>query len=217
MRLTPELPSTSEADTRRRLMDAAGKVFAEKGYRAATIREIIRRARVNLAAVNYHFGGKDGLYATVLESTYLKALEKHPPEGGVDPGAPAEIRLHGFIRSFLQRIFDEDVQACYGRLMTREMVEPTVALDRVVNRIRPLYGRLCAILREISGPAGGISRIERSAKSVVGQILFYRFAAPVLQRLEGGRVTPPDIDALARHIADFSIHGLRGPGRRRAR
>ncbi len=217
MRLKSPPQAPPESDTRQRLVEAAGRVFAEKGYRAATVRDIIRQAGANLAAVNYHFGDKDGLYAAVLEHTYVKALEKHPPDGGLEPGAPAEKRLHGFIRSFLQRIFDEDVQACYGRLMARELVEPTAALDGVVNRIRPLYGRLCAIVKEIAGPDAGVDRVERSAKSVVGQILFYKHAAPVLQRLEGRRAGAPDIDALARHIADFSIHGLKGPGKRGSR
>jgi AcrR family transcriptional regulator len=210
MRLKPVAAPDVLADTRRRLLEAAGQIFADKGYRAATVREIIRRARVNLAAVNYHFGGKDGLYAAVLEQTYGKALQKHPPEGGVAPGAPAEERLFGFVRSFLQRIFDEDVQACYGRLMARELVEPTTSLDGVVGRIRPLFGRLCGIVEEIAGPGTDPARIGRCAKSVVGQILFYKHAAPVLQRLEGRPSGVPDVEVLARHITDFSLHGLRG-------
>jgi AcrR family transcriptional regulator len=217
MRLNVKAPPAVQADTRQRLLEAAGRVFAEKGYRSTTVREIIRRAGANLAAVNYHFRGKDGLYAAVLEHTYAKALEKHPPEGGVDPRAPAGERLRGFIRSFLERIFDEDVEACYGRLMARELVEPTAALDGVVERIRPLFGRLCAIVKEIVESEASLGQIERSAKSIVGQILFYKHAAPVIQRLEGRRAGPPDIDALARHIADFSVHGLKGPSARARR
>jgi len=219
MRMNAErrAPPTPEAVTGQRLLEAAGQVFAEKGFRAATVRDIVRRARANLAAVNYHFGGKQGLYAAVLEHTYKKALEKHPPNGGVGPDAlPAE-RLHGFVRSFLQRIFDEDVESCYGRLMAREMADPTEALDGVVNRIRPLYGRLCAIVKELGGSAFTMERVERSAKSIVGQILFYKHAAPVLRRLEGRKGPgPSEIDALARHITDFSLDGLRG-GRGRSR
>ena len=51
------------AETRRQLLEAAGAVFAEAGYRDATVREICRRAHANIAAINYHFGDKEKLYA----------------------------------------------------------------------------------------------------------------------------------------------------------
>ena len=51
----------SHAATRRALLDAAADVFAESGFRCATTREICRRAGANVAAINYHFGGKEGL------------------------------------------------------------------------------------------------------------------------------------------------------------
>ncbi|MGA9754367.1 MAG: TetR family transcriptional regulator, partial [Desulfobaccales bacterium] len=59
-----EIPASNE--TRQRLLEAAGEVFAKKGFRNTTIREICRRARANLAAVNYHFGDKERLYLAVL-------------------------------------------------------------------------------------------------------------------------------------------------------
>ena len=63
--------------TRDKLIEAAGHVFAERGYRAATIREICRRAGANVAAVNYTFGDKMGLYTEVLRHSVRAA-----PNGG---------------------------------------------------------------------------------------------------------------------------------------
>ena len=61
-----ELETGVSLETRRRLLDAAGEVFAEKGFAKATVREICQKAEANIAAVNYHFGDKEKLYAAVL-------------------------------------------------------------------------------------------------------------------------------------------------------
>jgi hypothetical protein len=52
--------------TRKKLLAAAGRVFAEKGYHDATIAEICRLAGTNIAAVNYHFSDKETLYLEAL-------------------------------------------------------------------------------------------------------------------------------------------------------
>jgi AcrR family transcriptional regulator len=198
-----------DADTRERLLRAGSAVFAEHGYHRATVRQIVSRADANLAAVNYHFRGKEGLYAAVLEFTAKAALEKHPPYGGLSSKAPPEEQLRAFIHSFLRRIFDPE--AVYGRLMARELIEPTAALKRIVEQvIRPLYGRLCEIVRTLAARPVPISRVELAAKSVVGQVLFFKHCAPVLERLDGRALDERDLDLIADHITAFSLEGLRG-------
>jgi AcrR family transcriptional regulator len=199
-------------DTRERLLVAGGAVFSEAGYRAATVRDIVTRAGANIAAVNYHFGDKEGLYAAVLQHYAKEALHKHPPHGGLPPDAGPEQQLHAFVRAFLLRICDKGHQAVHGRMMAREMIDPTAALDRIVEQmIRPLYGRLCAILKTLA-PRAGILDVQRAAKSVAGQCLFYKHCAPVLQRLDGQLPDLRDLDALTDHIVSFSIAGVRALG-----
>jgi len=206
-------------ETKKRLMEAAGEVFAEHGFRKATVREICKQARANVAAINYHFRDKEALYTAVLEHTARQAVAKYPPHGGLPPDAAPEQQLHAFVRSFLLRILDKGHQSVHGKLMAREMIEPTRALDRIVEQmIRPLYGRLCAIVKSLAGPRSSIAQIEASAKSIVGQCLFYKHCSPVLERLEGRLPEAKDVDALAGHIVAFSLRGIQGQaaGRRKA-
>jgi AcrR family transcriptional regulator len=216
MTRTATLPA---ADTRERLLQAAGEVFSERGFRAATVREIVQKAGgANIAAVNYHFRDKEGLYAAVLEHFAHEAVKKYPPHGGLPPDASLEDQLHAFVRALLQRIFDKGHQSVHGTLMAREMIEPTRALDRIVDQvIRPLYGRLCAIVKALAGPRVSLPQVEAAAKSVVGQCLFYKHCSAVIERLEGRRPDLRDLDALADHIVAFSLHGIRGLGARRGK
>src|SRR6266404_5170262 len=118
------MPPTSDEnspDTRSRLLEAAGEVFAEQGFRAATVREICGRAGANIAALHYHFGDKERMYSAVLADTAQKSLEKYPIGGGVSPGAPAEARLEAFIRNYMERLLDEGRPAWFGQLLAREM------------------------------------------------------------------------------------------------
>src|SRR5216683_3872831 len=89
------------AETRERLLEAAGAVFSESGFRNATVRDIVTRAGANIAAVNYHFGDKEGLYSAVLEHSAQAALHQYPPHGGLAPDAAAGEQLRAFIRAFL--------------------------------------------------------------------------------------------------------------------
>jgi AcrR family transcriptional regulator len=200
------------ADTRDRLLKAAGEVFSEVGFRAATVRDIVRRAGgANIAAVNYHFRDKEGLYAAVLEHFAREAVAKYPPHGGLPPGAAPEEQLHAFVRALLLRVFDKGHQSVHGKLMAREMIDPTRALGRLVEQvIRPMYGRLCAIIKSIGGSRVSLAQVERSAKSVVGQCLFYKHCGAVLERLEGRLPDERDLDALVEHIVAFSLRGIHG-------
>jgi AcrR family transcriptional regulator len=81
--LENEQTSTDLASgTEKRLLEATGAIFAEHGYRSATVRQICEKARANIAAVNYHFGDKEGLYRAVLRSVQER------PRRNIHPVSP---------------------------------------------------------------------------------------------------------------------------------
>ncbi len=200
-----------QAKTRAQLLEAAAEVFAAHGFHTATVRDICLRAGANIAAVHYHFGDKHALYTEVFQHAFQHALEKYPPNLGVVDGAPAAERLAAFVRAFLLRIFAKGPVAWHGKLMAREMIEPTAALDALVReQIRPMSQQLSGIVRELLGRGADEDLVRRSGMSVVSQCLFYHHCRPVITRLFPKQsFEEADINVLAAHITNFSLAALR--------
>jgi TetR/AcrR family transcriptional regulator, regulator of cefoperazone and chloramphenicol sensitivity len=199
------------SDTRERLLQAAGEVFARSGFREATVREICQLADANVAAVNYHFGNKEGLYSSVLKYAMRSAMQKFPLDMGLNEKSTPLERLDAFVRSFLLRVLDEGRPAWHGKLMAREVAEPTTALDQVVEEIiQPLQARLIDIVREFIPPARRDEVVHLSAMSIFGQCLYYYYARHILFRLDAQKYGPKNIERLAKHIIGFSLGGLKG-------
>ena len=198
--------------TRQQILEAAGEVFAEAGFRNATVREICHRAKVNVAAINYHFGDKEALYAEVLRYSQEKAFEKYPPLLAVAATAPPEEKLRAFIHSLLLRIFETGPIAWHGKLMSREMVDPTAALDSIItDKIRPMAEQLRGLVAEILRRPPGDETVRLCSFSIVSQCVFYHHCRPVLTRLYPQQ---PPLDGLgaarlAEHITRFSLAALR--------
>jgi AcrR family transcriptional regulator len=197
--------------TRQRLLEAAGEVFAEQGFRQATVRDICARAGANVAAVNYHFGDKEKLYSEVLRYAHGCAIDKYPPSLGLPSDAPAEKRMHAFVLSFLQRLLDEGRPAWHAKIMSREMAEPTGAMDSLVDQqIKPHFAYIRQVVIDLLGRKGDEEGIRLCCNSVIGQCLFYHFGQPVTQRLFPKRVfSMKDAPEIARHITKLTLAGIR--------
>ena len=207
----------NHAATRQDLLAAAAQVFAERGFRDATIREICRRAKANVAAVTYHFGGKAGLYAEVLaEGQRLK--RRHLELSAVTAAAAAgnagnpEVQLARFVRAMLTELLTEAPDSYHNQLMFREMIAPTAALDRVVSEsIRPTATELDVILQKLLGKGFGVGSRRLIGLSIVSQILNYKHCHAVITRLFPDlTVDASQIEVLAEHITRFSMAALRG-------
>jgi TetR/AcrR family transcriptional regulator, regulator of cefoperazone and chloramphenicol sensitivity len=197
-------------ETRERLLQSAGEVFAEQGFRSATVRDICSRAGANIAAVNYHFGDKEKLYAAVLQHWLGEALKKYPPEGNLGADSPPDRRLHAFVRSWLFRMLGEGTPAWHGKLMAREMSEPTGAFDILMTEtVRPMSQRLSGIVAKLLGPDAPEDLVNDCTMSVAGQCCFYRHAHEMIRRLYPDRPhTPERIEHLADHITQFSLAAI---------
>ena len=112
---------------REQLLEAAGELFAEKGFERTTSREICERARMNTAAVNYHFGGIDAIYAEALVEAHRRAIwiEAHAALQGA--GLTPQQRLLATLRQMVWQIAQPSAKSWEMRLLSREFVAPTAA------------------------------------------------------------------------------------------
>lgn len=198
--------------TRERILEAAGAIFAERGLKDATIREIVQQAQVNQAAVNYHFRDKDSLYYECLLHGVEVSFSKHPVDEGSRADAPPEELLLKFIQSAMNRAASHG-ESWHGRLMMREMASPSQAFQNVVKEIlartAPYLHAVISRLNPVLSP----DELWLCAHSVGAQCHFFIKAERHLEW------TRPDwstlskelrMQILSQHIWSFSLAAIRG-------
>jgi AcrR family transcriptional regulator len=191
------------------LLDAAGQVFADKGFKGATVREICDRAGVNIAAVNYYYRDKERLYTEAVKNAACGSLETSPLPQWPD-GTPPAVKLRDFIRILVSRILTGDRPAWHTQLMMRELARPTSACSEWVrDYVRPMSQVLQGILSELLPPATAQQKRYLTGFSIVGQCIYYAQCKPVVQLLLGdeeyGRI---DAAAVADHVTQFTLAAL---------
>jgi AcrR family transcriptional regulator len=196
--------------TRQRVLDAAAELFAERGFRKVTVREICRRARANVAAVNYHFRDKAGLYREVVEMAIAVMEETNAAARQAADLAPRADRLRAHVRVYVGALASGRGPSWLHRIIMREQADPTFALDLFVDRaIRPRIEYLKGLVRDLVGPAPSDAVVMHCVFSLQAQSLTMALPNPIGDRLRGTQTwTPGAIDALAAHITDFTLGGI---------
>jgi TetR/AcrR family transcriptional regulator, regulator of cefoperazone and chloramphenicol sensitivity len=197
--------------TRQRLIEAAGTVFAEKGFRKATVREIVRLADANLNAVNYHFGDKQKLYEAVFEALHRDM------DGDKDfirirnPDLDPAERLYLFVHCLLRRALSNGHRPHRDKLMAMEMSDPSSVLDMVVEQfIRPRFNLLAGIVRELLGDEASSGQVELCTTTIIGQCIHLVHGRPITSRLMPYLTYSGDtIEELAEHVTRFSLAALK--------
>ena len=203
------LIADKSGDARQRLLDAAIEVFAEKGYEAASVREICSKAGVNIAGVNYYFRDKEKLYIEAAKYAHISACGNVAETiRNIDPAIPAVEQLRYFIREMATRMH-APANPFAVRLMMREMSHPSVAAEAVVKEyVQPLAFRLREILRSLL-PQLEERRLLMVGFSVIGQILYYRqnrFVSELIFGPEG--IGSLDAAMVVEHITRFTFAAL---------
>lgn len=206
-RPAPAAPATADLETRQRLLHVAAERFADRGVDDVSIREICAAAGANVAAVNYYFRDKAGLYREVVEYAIALMQETTDLTQRAGDGGSAEARIRAFVRVFITRLSGSGRHPWIHRLMAREFEHPTGTLDLVMSRVvEPRMRYLMSLAAELMGLSPDDPRVRRSAVSLQSQCVAVVRHVPVDVARRWGL---GDLDDAIEHIATFSIGGMR--------
>lgn len=187
-------------------MVEAGRVFAEKGFAATSTREICAGAGLNVAAIHYHFGGKDDLYRAVLlvpiagiagqlagfdapGLTLAQSLQRLLGVFVGEDGAPAAIAQDGM------------------RLYLREMIEPTPVFAQAVGQhIGPVHEAIAHLLARHIGLAAADDDVHRLVFGLIAMAHDYCMSREFMMAVAPRLLEGPDALARARErLVDWGL------------
>jgi AcrR family transcriptional regulator len=211
---------TEHTDTRESLLDAAEKLFSEHGIQAASLRQITQEASANLAAVNYHFGSKDGLVRAVF-SRRLRPMNderfRRLQEVDLEADDAVEQILTAFLEPLLRLVSEKpDGVRGFARLMGRAWSEPSEEVRTIIlEEIRETIDRFMAAFRQVL-PHLSDGELMWRFHFLAGAMGHTVSCSYVLERYSGGSCHTQDPDEILDQLVRFLAAGMRAPSRARA-
>ena len=200
--------------TKEKILKVSAKLFAEKGFYGTSIRDIAKQAKVNVAAINYHFGSKKNLYLEVIQEIFLSHAEKIRKEFIFNiknsPKNDPECVISVLSKAVLLSKLPEDERKVVFSLLVRELTDPSEAFPVIAKH---------ALLPLVENVAKELNKFIKTQKenlvltvlSIISQIIFFNF----FSRWVKDAVNFPEYDEktkekIIQHIIKFSLKGLEG-------
>jgi AcrR family transcriptional regulator len=201
--------------TKKRLLNVAEALFAQKGYDAVSIREITAAAHCNLAAVNYHFGNKQNLYLEVFRARWVpraKRLQEYFRKSLASQDSPTPAAVaKSLAQAFLVGPLSDEERHRHHQLMVRELGQPTEAFELVAEQvIRPFFKELADTLRPVMPSGIGEERLMLNILSIFAMVLYFNFARVAVTRITGHEYDSAFKARLVEHIIEFTHRALGG-------
>lgn len=196
-------PRRDGLSTRNMVLEAAGRVFAERGYAKSTSREICEKAGVNSAAINYYFGGKEGLYEEVLVEAHRQLVSLEELHAVMESGGAPEDKL----RAFLELAVRAALRApeLWGLpVLLREVASPCSSLpEPLVASALPKLQVVRSLVCEVTGLTPGTEEERHATALVLMPCMFLvLFPEKVQSLLLPGFMEKPQntIEAMIRYV-----------------
>lgn len=210
--------SNKRDDTKTALLEAAGELFAARGFGSTSIRTIAEKAGANVAAINYHFGGKENLYAETLRHAVVEVSGAGLESWQEDPAryqSPESIAglIRHLVRARFQRYFQTALPTWHTALLVRSFLEPSQALQALVQQIfEPELETLRAIMLRAK-PSLGDGEALFHAFALTGLISFFAFAeTPILMLMKKPAYDQAFLDKASEHVTSVMLGALGLPG-----
>ncbi len=222
-RADSETPDARGEAARQALIIAALEVFGRYGFDAASVRDICDRAVANVAAVNYHFGSKQGLYLAVAEflangmamgTAHVLEPARTYLASGKRSAAATEEHLAGLLKSLVLSMFANVRDSSPALFVLREQSEPTSAFTLIFERLlKPMHETITALVADRIGiEATALEAIIR-AHALISQCVGFKAAKAALQKRTGwSSVDDPghdNVELIADVVVEHSIGALR--------
>jgi AcrR family transcriptional regulator len=211
--ISPTLDRSESQETRHRILDAAQKLFAERGLNATSVRDITTEAGCNVAAVNYHFGGKENLYVESFRAMLVPLRDHRMAMMDElmrrDPAPTLEEYLASFAEGFLEPLVHESLGRRFMLFVSREISDQNLPVGLFLDEfIRPLIARAVSSLERVGVPMTP----EQSFYcifSLIGQLLHAVKGQHMSDEIERAGAPPFDLEGFVRHFVRFSAAGIR--------
>jgi len=190
-------------------MKAAERLFAERGYDATSIRAIVAKARVNQAAINYHFDGKDGLYREVLRAAFGALTEQQLEHADEMKAMSREAALAEFIRRQLRPLLGRDEYSRHMRILNWETVRPTAVFRKLLSEeAAPFMGLAVELVRRFQ-PEADQRTLVAAAVWLLGQCsVFLRNREQLADPPLGLVLDENSVEWLAQMVSRWATGGL---------
>jgi len=193
-------------ETRKRLLEVAAELFAEKGFNGAGVREICKLAKVNISAISYHFGSKKALYIEVFKTYLAPAIEKiHQAFQKNLQQKPKDLKgiVEALAEAVLLTPIKEEQRKNIFSLLVKELTSESELSKFVLKEV--LNPLLTEFSKVVSPFFSSSKEVKFFVFSVVSQIMFFNFFRPWVSDVFGiPNYTPKFKEEIVKHIVEFS-------------
>lgn len=226
---SPSPPNGRGDATREKLLDASIGVFGRYGFDGASTRMLADAAGVNLQAIPYYFGGKEGLYLATADhiGAFIAShvgelgqrIRRRLAEAAGAGGTIGRDEARSFLSELAQTmagLFVSPVSEPLARFLIREQMEPTEAFERIFTAVmKPMIEAASTLVGVLLGESGSSTHVKLRTVSLLGGLMVFRVAhAAVKRHLAWEVIGPDEVEAVRRHAAEL-VAVLAAEGERR--